>query len=439
MHLSLKSRIKYFFGKKDLRSYCLAYKQNLYFRIDGSVTPCSANFENVYGKYPDNTVKEILEGEKRQNLLNLFSKGIVPSGCVKCFEMLNDNNFYAAPFHNYSRDLKGRFLPVTAEFELSNHCNLKCIMCNSKYSDQHFDSNVLKIDEVYDTNFVNQLTPYLANFKRSSFKGGEPFLINLYYLIWEQMISSNSRNVISVTSNGTVLNARVKKILSRGRFDINISLDSLNKQNFENIRKNAVFESFISNLDYFILYSKENKTQFNTCVCVMRDNYKDIIEIFNYANTKGFNVYLNFVEDPIDLSLKSLPNEDLKEILQYFVASKPSFTFINGNTNSRVYDSIIHQLRYWENTNNKVKLENDFQLNSVDILKQQIAILNDEDLFLKVDTVSKYFEKSQNRVYLKDALNTYQYEELLKLISELNSDELIVLIENEIHNYKRRI
>ena len=67
---------------------------------------------------------------------------------------------------------------------------------------------------------------------------------------------------ISVTSNSTVLNDRIKKILEKLRFNFTISIDSVNKETYEKIRKNASFEETFYNFDYYLEYTKRKKTFF---------------------------------------------------------------------------------------------------------------------------------------------------------------------------------
>jgi MoaA/NifB/PqqE/SkfB family radical SAM enzyme len=435
MFISIATRIKYLFGKRNIKDYCTAFQNNAYFRMDGSVTPCSANCENVFGRYPEMSVKEIFEGKQRTELIKQFNRGEIPSGCYNCSKNLKNNNYKSASFQNYNKRYKKKLFPVTVEFELSNHCNLKCIMCNSTYSDQHSNISEASNNIIYDDEFVNQLIPYMSNFRSSSFKGGEPFLISIYYQIWDKLILMNRKNRISVTSNGTILNKNIKDVLSKGKFHINISIDSLNQQNFENIRKNATFKVFKNNLDYFIRYSKQKKTSFNTCVCIMSNNYLDIIDIFKYANANDFNVYLNFVEVPKELSLRYLTKEELQKIVQYFENSKPSFKFLKGFTNSQVYNSMINQLKIWMNEDKESEVQLDKPLSSVDAVYQQLVLAKETIVLKKINDIVLHFESTNNSSKMIEALGYYSVEKLYSILHELNTEELISFIDNAIFKF----
>jgi sulfatase maturation enzyme AslB (radical SAM superfamily) len=65
----------------------------------------------------------------------------------------------------------------------------------------------------------------------------KPLPFDLYYDLWEMLIQENPRCKIVIQTNGTYLNERIRDVLSRGNFQIGVSLDSLEKQKFESHQK----------------------------------------------------------------------------------------------------------------------------------------------------------------------------------------------------------
>ena len=113
--------------------------------------------------------------------------------------------------------------------------NLECIMCYGNFSSS-IRKNREKLPStptVYDEKFLESLDPIIPDLKYVKFLGGEPFLINIYYEVWERIIECNPNCLIDVQTNGTILNDRVKDILERGNFRIGVSLDSLKKETYE--------------------------------------------------------------------------------------------------------------------------------------------------------------------------------------------------------------
>src|SRR5205814_4784152 len=97
--------------------------------------------------------------------------------------------------------------PRIMEFCLENTCNLACVMCNSLLSSSiRKNEHLPPLKKQYDEHFADQLIPYIPYLKEAIFSGGEPFLIPLYYKIWEQMLDINPDITICVVTNGSTLN-----------------------------------------------------------------------------------------------------------------------------------------------------------------------------------------------------------------------------------------
>jgi MoaA/NifB/PqqE/SkfB family radical SAM enzyme len=73
------------------------------------------------------------------------------------------------------------------------------------------------------------------------------------------IIAINPKCLIMVQTNGMVLNERIKNLLSRGNFQIGVSIDSLKKEVYETIRPHGKLERVMENINYFSEYSKRKK------------------------------------------------------------------------------------------------------------------------------------------------------------------------------------
>ncbi len=332
---------------KNLSRYCYAPAGNLYFRMDGQVSFCSSGNSDVIGLYPLQSLNDIVHGEKRQALRQKFRAGEVLKGCEKCQRCLQIENHQAATYRIYNKYTNRINRIVTLEFELSNRCNLECVMCSGYFSESFNHDLASKPAALYGNSFVQELKPLIPGIKRLNFKGGEPFLIDLYYDIWEMVAEVNPSIVNSVTTNGTILNKRVKAALEKGIFNINVSIDSLNKEGFEAIRRHASYDVFRRNLDYFIEYCRKRKTSFTACTCLMTNNYRDIPRIFEFANQNGFSVYMNYVEEPHHLSLKYLPKNEILNIVGFLYRQMPDFRFYRDKQNRDTYHGLLQQLTLW--------------------------------------------------------------------------------------------
>jgi len=224
-------------------------------------------------------------------------------------------------------------------------------MCSGDYSSliRKKRENKPPVENVYKDDFLNQLEEFIPHLTETKFYGGEPFIIEIYYQIWNKIIDINPSTRISVQTNATVLNNKVKKLLEKGKFHLNISLDSLKKETYEGIRINANFEKVMENIAYFHSYCKENNTFFGISSCPMRQNWKELPELVKFCNNLDTPVYFHMVWFPQTASLWNLDSKALKEIKDYLSSfDLPENTNIEKKNKSHYHD-FISQVNSWYN------------------------------------------------------------------------------------------
>jgi MoaA/NifB/PqqE/SkfB family radical SAM enzyme len=331
---------------------CHAPTRSIYFGFNGKTVPCCFNREYIYGTYPYQSVDEIISSKLRIKLQEHLSQQDFSNGCNHCQHLISSGNLQGVEARLYDglRSNKSGY-PSEMIFELDNTCNLECIMCEG-----HFSTSILKnregkkyIPGPYDSAFVKQLTPYLKKLEVAKFLGGEPFLINIHYDIWEAILRENPKCVINLQTNGTVFNTKIAKLLERGRFQIGISIDSLQKERFESIRQNAVFEDVMQNLDKFIKYSKSKGSFINLSVCPMKQNWDEIPELVNFCNNKEIYIYFNTVYTK-GFDLRELPASTLSQILECYQNAQINGKSYIARRNNSFLKSLTHQIIDWYQT-----------------------------------------------------------------------------------------
>jgi hypothetical protein len=136
-------------------------------------------------------------------------------------------------------------------------------------------------------------------------------------------------------------------LMGKGRFSLIVSIDSLKKDVFEAIRKNADFEKVLENLQYFIQYTNQKKSYIGISVCPMRKNQEEIPEIINFCNKHDIAVTFNKVWHPADCSLWNLSSSELKDIeSKYLKASLPSKSHTEYHNLSQ-FKNLIQQINSW--------------------------------------------------------------------------------------------
>lgn len=329
---------------------CYAPFKSMYFDIDGRVGACGLSFKE-YEKYPENSIKGIWNGEKFRKHRQMILNNDLSFEFNVCKTHLLNRNFHSSKSIWYDNLPADDNYPVLLEFELENTCNLECIMCNAQKSSSIRRKKHLESDHKspYDGSFVKQLEEFIPHLKKAIFIGGEPFLINIYYEIWEKMAALNPGMIINVNTNCTVLNDRIKDVIRKSNFEFNLSIDSLDKTTYEQIRVNASFESTMNNLYYFHQYCEEKNTKLYLSPCPMKNNWKEIPDFVRFCNNMNITLFLYTLFQPYDLALWSYSSSKLKEIYIYLIENE--FTVRNDieRHNNIQYQSFINQISTWYN------------------------------------------------------------------------------------------
>ncbi len=332
---------------------CMNFEQN------GHVTVCCYNRTYIVGTYPHDTLTNMWFGQKAEQLRKCMKEKHLPAGCEICSTQFQSKNFggLRAQSYDFLADRKypereGRLIamPKVFEFEISNVCNLECVMCSG-----HFSSSIRKnrekqppLNSPYDEAFVKQLEAFVPHLVEARFLGGEPFLINIYYQIWDIITRLNPNIKVVITTNGTILNNRVKDVLDKLKANIIISIDSLEKENYERIRKNAKFDQVMENFQYLREYVKRKNTSMCFTVCPMQQNWKEIPQILEFCNKQGIHLYFNTVGYPEEATLKTMGHKKLCAVEEYLKAKVLTDNSPLHKKNNQKYKDLIHQITYYK-------------------------------------------------------------------------------------------
>lgn len=354
---------------------CHAPWVNLNFEQNGNVTACCFNRKDILGRYPDNSIREIWEGAAIGRLRTHIAKGKLDGGCKLCGILLDSGNFsgtkakhydeYASPRGlrerlRYMLPSSDRLAPKVFEFEISNTCNLGCVMCSG-----YFSSTIRKNRErlpplanPYDEAFVRQVADFMPSLTDMKFLGGEPFLVDVYERIWEETARINPNIRVHITTNGTVLNNRVSRMLEGVRAGFVLSIDSIDPEEFAAIRVGADLHKVLSNLEYFQAIAKKKGTYVSIAACAMANNWKGIPNLVRFANEKGIHLHFNVVWNPGHLSLRYLTFDELSEVVNWFDAAE----FRTDSPLHRANIGAFHELRqtvsHWREERRYTRLNN---------------------------------------------------------------------------------
>ena len=250
-------------------------------------------------------------------------------------------------------------------------------MCNGLASSSIRENREKKepVHNQYMHKFRNEIKPLLPNMQEIVFLGGEPFLNPLYYDIWGDMIAINPKCKISVVTNGTILNDRIKSLLERGDFKINLSFDAITKETYEAIRVNANFEETMANMKYFGNTLARQGKQLNIPICPLRINRFEIPDLVRFCNDNKYSINFPNIVGAIDVALFSMSSSDLKEIKDFYLNQNFSETDNNSKRNIMEFRELTQRINKWiELAIRKENFKEHFDLKAdmVEDLKKQL-------------------------------------------------------------------
>ncbi|MCB9256454.1 MAG: twitch domain-containing radical SAM protein [Chitinophagales bacterium] len=403
---------------------CFAPFKSIYFGHYGKAHVCCYNRDYVIGTYPKQSIKEIWQSKEANNLRTWISNNNLDYGCQLCKNHILAKNFAANKAKQYDElKLNSNGYPSVIEFELSNTCNLECTMCSGTFSSKIRQNRegLAPLPQVYDSEFVEQLTEFIPHLEEVKFYGGEPFLIELYFEIWEKIIALKPSIRISVQTNATILNTRVKKILEQSNFHINISIDSLIPEKYEKIRVHAKYNQVIENIHWFRNYCKERNTFFGISACLMQENWDEAADFVEFCKGLDSQLYFHFLTWPEQKALASLPNMEIEKIYQKLSAQVFEDGTIIHQKNIRHFKDTIKQIQFTAKGEQSQKLSfNDIE----SIKKALIAHIEKSIEYGDKDKKRKKDELIQKLDALVDLFGAQKVEDG---ISHLNFNEPLEL------------
>ena len=261
--------------------------------------------------------------------------GDMSLGCDVCLQQINNGNYdlvLARQYDQYAQYM-GKY-PVSFEFELSNTCNLDCIMCYDEFSTtvaKRHNSQYTQPFSPYDDEFIRQFEEFIPHLKEISFKGGEPFLIKVYMDIWQRIIDLNPAIMVRIITNTTAFNDKIKQMLLKSNFYLNVSIDSLIPERYEKIRRNARFDKTMENITQMLeLNRQKGLAHMTIMVCFMTVNWDEMPSFIKFCNENDVAIMFLYITFRHFIFLLKI--QDLKLSPIYTGLYRPQMSGINHPT-----------------------------------------------------------------------------------------------------------
>lgn len=194
---------------------------------------------------------------------------------------------------------------------LTDKCNLRCKYCMPKDGIKHLEhKDIMTLEEIFR---VVKIMSEIG-IKRVRLTGGEPLVRkNISKLISDiKMLPDIER--ISMTTNGVLLPLHIKKIVQAGLDDVNISLDSINPNNYKEITGKNELDNVIKAIDLSVEYGLKPKIN---CVPIKGLNQDDLINVAKLAMEKEVDVrYIELMPTNYSKEYSGIATKDILELLE---------------------------------------------------------------------------------------------------------------------------
>ncbi|WP_255416045.1 GTP 3',8-cyclase MoaA [Reichenbachiella sp. MSK19-1] len=172
---------------------------------------------------------------------------------------------------------------------VTDRCNLRCFYCMPAEGIQYLPKKELMSYEE-----ILRVTQNLAELgvKKIRITGGEPFLRKDLMQLLRKITEIDGITSLNLTTNGVLTYPHLKELKEIGIDHINLSLDSLDKQNFFAITRRDEYNKVMQTLDGLLDHGI--KTKINMVVMNGRNEH----EIQAMAKlTKNKNISVRFIEE----------------------------------------------------------------------------------------------------------------------------------------------
>ncbi|NRA65610.1 MAG: radical SAM protein [Pseudobacteriovorax sp.] len=297
--------------KPSPQPLCKAPFVQLLLAPNGNIHPCCYHFGYKLGTFRD-SFDSIWNGKRIEKL----RKELIDHSPKICKSRIHNlqchKNFEHFPVPT---GLKPVFRDNIQKIDirLNGHCNLSCIMC-----DVWQQPNNLYNDSFFWNEGPEKIFPFI---KEVEILGGEPLIQRDTYKFINAMIVINPDCQFSFVTNGSFpISKTLKSTLSKIKLRrIQISIDAVTNDTYDQIRKGGVFSLVIDTLEYFesLRETELPDLKLVASMCVVKQNFHEIEDFLKMCFQRRIEPELQFAfYDPSNKSSLLLwSKEEKKEAL----------------------------------------------------------------------------------------------------------------------------
>ena len=171
---------------------------------------------------------------------------------------------------------------------VTDRCNLRCVYCMPEEGIEYISHDeILSFDEILK---ICRCVAKLG-IKKIKITGGEPLVRKDIISLIRKIKDIEGIEQVTLTSNGVLLYDMAEELYDAGIDSVNISLDTLDRDEFIRITRRDRYENVVKSIDK--LMDLGIKVKIN-CLAIKEHNLDDLVNIAAYA--KGNNIDVRFIE-----------------------------------------------------------------------------------------------------------------------------------------------
>ena len=319
----------------------------------------------------------------RRTILSEFEQGIEHTGCRKCFQEEKHGYFSlrqrANRMHPQTHEEPSVDNPIyNFELRLSNHCNLKCVMCGPYASTswyQEMTKHADKFNNLIDRNgkpiihlipqpddwseteeFRSWLTKLLTQgqVKVLDFSGGEPFSLPSTQWILQTLLDNGVTDVhIQANSNYTRIPPRLVSLLKNFKnLFLSISLEGIGAHN-DWLRYPSDWSEIEANIT---MMTREVPARYNVNHTFQHASAYSLPTLVDWCLERKLDLRLTMATGRPCLTMESCPPADLARLTElinangrlreepvYGIWGKHLLDFVNSVSSSTMFDRTLYE------------------------------------------------------------------------------------------------
>ena len=213
-----------------------------------------------------------------------------------------------------------------------DRCNLRCVYCMPEEGIESIPHDeILTYDEILR---ISEIVSELG-IRKIKITGGEPLVRKDIVNLIRDIKNIDKIEQVTLTTNGILLHEMLDDLYDAGIDAINISLDTLNKDNFKKITRRDGLEKVLMSIDK--AYDLGIRVKIN-CLAIRDFNLRELVEIASFAKDREIDV--RFIElMPIGFGKKytQIDNDEILSILESRFGTFEIVTEKRGNGPAKYY------------------------------------------------------------------------------------------------------